>query len=100
MENPAGMDPPKGDAARCPQYTSSEEEQNSPTPTTEDSVAGKRPLTVDPSPAEALPAESNQAPKRRRLIRIADDEEEEEEAAPSLVGLKVAQSSGHRADHW
>jgi len=40
---------------------------------------------VDPSPVEALPAESSQAPKRRRLVRIADDDDEEEEAAPSLV---------------
>ena len=85
MENPAGMDPPEGDAARCPQYTSSEEEQNRPAPTTEDRVAEKRPLAVDPSPAEALPAETSQAPKRCRLVRITDDDEEEEEAAPSLV---------------
>jgi len=67
MENPVGVDLPEGDAARCLQYTSSEEEQNRPAPTTEDRVAGKRPLAVDPSPAEALPAESSQAPKRRRL---------------------------------
>jgi len=41
---------------------------------------------VDPSPAEALPAETSQAPKRRRLVRITDDDDnEEEEAAPSLV---------------
>ena len=85
MENPAGMDPPEGDAARCPQYTSSEEEQNRPAPTTEDRVAGKRPIAVEPSRMEALPAETSQAPKRRRLVRIADDEEEEDEAAPSLV---------------
>jgi len=84
MQNPAGMDPPEDDAARCPQYTSSEEEQNRPAPTTENRVAGKRPLVVDPSPAEALPVESSQAPKRRRLVRIADDDEEEE-VAPSLV---------------
>jgi len=84
MENPAGMDPAEGDASRCPQYTSSEEEHNRPAPTTEDRVAGKRPLVVDPSPAEALPAETSQAPKRRRLVRITDDNEEEE-AAPSLV---------------
>ena len=84
MENPAGMDPPEGDAARCPQYTSSEEEQNRPAPITEDRVTGKRPSAVDPSPVEALPAGTSQAPKCRRLIRIADDDEEEE-AAPSLV---------------
>jgi len=40
---------------------------------------------VDPSPVEALPAETSQAPKRRRLIRITDNDDKEEEAAPSLV---------------
>jgi len=85
MENPAGMDLPEDDAGRCPQYTSSEEERNRPAPSTEDRVAGKRPLVVDPSPAQALPAESSQAPKRRWLVRITDDDDEEEEAAPSLV---------------
>jgi len=85
MENPTGVDPPEDDAARCPQYTSSEEEQNRPAPTTEDRVAAKRPLVADPSPVEALPAESSQAPKRRRLVRITDDDDEEEEAVPSLV---------------
>jgi len=84
MKNPAGMDPPEGNAARCPQYTSSEEEQNRPAPITEDRVTGKRPMAVDPSPAEVLPAETSQAPKCRRLVRIADDDDEEE-AAPSLV---------------
>ena len=102
IENPAGMDPPQGDTARCPQYTSSEEEQDRHAPTTEDRVAGKRPLVVDPSSAEALPAESSQAPKRRRLVRIADDEDEEEEAAPSLVRRSrrrpdVAPITGDRA---
>jgi len=85
MENPAGMDPLEGDAARCPQYTSSEEEQNRPASTTEDRVAGKRPMAVDPSPTEALPAETSQAPKRHRFVRIIDDDEDEEEAVPSLV---------------
>ena len=85
MENPAGEDPPEDDAARCTRYTSSEEEENHPARTTEDRVAGKRPLAADPSPAVALPAESSQAPKRCRLVRIADDDDEEEEAAPSLV---------------
>jgi len=85
MENPAGEDPPEDDAARCARYTSSEEEQTHPVPTTEDRVAGKRPLAADPSPAPTLPAESSQAPKRRRLVRIADDDDEEEEAASSLV---------------
>jgi len=85
MENPMGMEPPEDDAARCPQYSSSEEEQNRPAPTTEDKVAGKRPFVVDPSLVEALPVESSQAPKRRRLVRIAADDDEEEEAVPSLV---------------
>ena len=84
MESPAGIDPPEDDAAECPRYTSSDEEQNRPAPTTEDRVAGKRPLVADPSPAETLPAESSKAPKRRRLVRITDDDDEEE-AAPSLV---------------
>jgi len=84
MENPAGVDPPEDDAARCARYTSSEE-QNDPAPTTEDRVVGKRPLAADPSPVEALPIESSQAPKRRRLVRITDDDDKEEEAAPSLV---------------
>ena len=71
-------------------------------PTTEDRVAGKRPFVVDPSPAEALPAESSQAPKRRQLVRIADDDDEEEEAAPSLVRrscsrLNIAAITGDRA---
>ena len=84
MENPTGMDPLEDDAARCPQYTSREEEQNRPAPTIEDRVAGKRPLVADPAPAEALPVESSQAPKRRRVVRITDDDDEEE-AVPCLV---------------
>jgi len=59
MENPAGEDPPEDDAARCARYSSSEEEQARPTPTTEDRVAGKGPMAANPSPAEALPAESS-----------------------------------------
>jgi len=85
MENPAGEDPPEEDAARCTHYTSSEEDQACPVPTTEERVAGKRPMSADPAPAPTLPAESSQAPKRRRLVRITDDDEEEEEAVPSLV---------------
>jgi len=50
-------------------------------------VAGKRPLAADPSPAPTLPAESSQAPKRRRLVRITADDDEEEEAAPTLVRM-------------
>jgi len=84
MEDPTGEDPPVEDAARCDRYTSSEEDQAHPVPTTEERVAGKRPLAADPAPAPTLPAESSQAPKRRRLVRIVDDGDDEE-AAPSLV---------------
>ena len=88
MESPAGEDPLEEDAARCTHYTSSEEEQARPVPTTEERVAGKRPLPADPLPTPTLPAdppaESSQAPKRRRLMRIVDDDDDEE-AAPSLV---------------
>jgi len=82
MDQPAGMDPAVDDAAR---YTSSEEDQHRPTPTTEDRIAGKRPMAAEPSPTKALPAETSQAPKHRRLVRITDDDDEEEEDAPSLV---------------
>ena len=85
MENPAGEDLLEDDTTRCTRYTSSEEEQTHPAPTTEDRVAGKRPMAADPSPAEALSAESSQAPKCRRLVRSTDDDDEVEEAAPSLV---------------
>ena len=86
MENPAGEVPPEEDAARCTHYTSSEEEQARPVPTTEERVVGKRPMPADPSPAATLPAESSQAPKHRRLVRIVDDDDDDdEEAAPSLV---------------
>jgi len=85
MDQPAGVDPPVDDVARCPQYTSIEEDQGRPASTTEDRVAGKRPMAVEPSPTEAVLAETSQAPKRRRLVRIADDKDEEEETAPSLV---------------
>jgi len=85
MDHPAGVDPLADDANRCLQYTSSEEDQGRPAPTTKDRVAGKMPMVVEPSPTEAMPAESRQAQKRRRLVRIANDEDEEEETAPSLV---------------
>jgi len=42
-------------------------------------------MAAEPSPTEALPAETSLAPKRRRLVRITDDDDDEEEAAPSLV---------------
>jgi len=48
-------------------------------------VAGKRLMAVEPSPTQAMPVETSQAPKRRRLVRITDDEDEEDEVAPSLV---------------
>ena len=65
MDHPAGVDPPASDAARCLKYTSSEEDQSRPAPTTEDRAAGKRPMAVQPSPTEVMPAETSQAQKRR-----------------------------------
>ena len=56
MEQPAGVDPPADNAARCPQYTSTDEDQNRPALTMDDRVAGKRPMAVEPSPTEAIPA--------------------------------------------
>ncbi|XP_021319261.1 uncharacterized protein LOC110436481 [Sorghum bicolor] len=53
MENPTGEDPPVEDAARCDRYTSSEEEQARPAPTTEERVAGKRPAASDINPDHA-----------------------------------------------
>jgi hypothetical protein len=98
MEHPARVDPPADDAARCDGYTSSGEEENRPAPTTDDRVAGKRPMAVEPSLAEAEPAGAaadlmmglgltscSRAPKHRRLIRIVDDDDDEEEAASTLV---------------
>jgi len=98
MEHPAGVDPPADNAARCYRYTSSDEEENRPTPTTDDRVAGKRPMVVELSPAEAAPVGAapgpvmgqestsrSRAPKRHQLIRVIDDDDEEEEAAPTMV---------------
>jgi len=89
MENPVGEVPPEEDAARCAHYTSSEEDRARPVPTSEERVAGKRPVPADSLPTPELPAdlpaESSQAPKRRRLVRIVDDDDDDEEAAPSLV---------------
>jgi len=96
MDHPAGVDPPADDAARCPQYTSSDEDQSHPAPTMDDRVARKRPMAVEPSPTEAIPAGTAADPsmgqgttshdhKRRRLVRIVDDDNEEEETALSLV---------------
>jgi len=82
MDRPAGVDLAVDNAAR---YTSSEEDQHRPALTIEDRVVGKRPMVAEPSPMEALPAETSHAPKRHRLVRITDDDDEEEEAAPSLV---------------
>ena len=96
MDHPARVDPPADNAAWCYQYASSDEDQNYLAPTTNDRVLGKRPMAVEPSSAEAIPARTtadplmgqgstSQAPKRRRLVRIVDDDSEEDEAAPSLV---------------
>ena len=96
MEHPARVDPSADDATRCLQYTSSNEDWGRPAPTTEDKVARKRPMPVEPSPTEANPAgtavdplmgqgSTSQALKRRRLVRIVDDDNEEDETAPSLI---------------
>ena len=96
MDHPAGVDPPADNAARCLQYTSRDEDQNRPAPNTDDRVAGKRPMTVEPSSTEAIPVGTaadpsmgqgltSHAPKRRRLVRIVDNDNEEDETAPSLV---------------
>jgi len=96
MDHPAGVDPPADNVARCLQYTSSDEDQSRPTPTTDDRVAGKRPMAVEPSPTEAIPTgaatdpsmgqgSTSHAPKRRRLVTIVDDNDEEDETAPSVV---------------
>jgi len=95
MDHPAGVDPPADNAARCYQYTSSDKDQNYPAPTTDDRVAGKRPMAMEPSSAKAIPAgtaadpsmgqgSTSQASKRRWLVRIVDDNDEDE-AAPTLV---------------
>ena len=55
VEHPAGMDPPADDAARCEQYTSSDEGEIRPAPTTDDRLAGKRPMIVEPSSVGAAP---------------------------------------------
>jgi len=85
MDHPTGVNPPADNAARCLQYTSSNEDQSGRAPTTDDRVSGKRPMAVEPSPTEAMPAETSLAPKQRRLVRITDDGDEEDETAPSLV---------------
>jgi len=98
MEHPAGMDNPADNAARCDRYNSSDEEENRPASTTDDRVAGKRSMAVEPSPAGAAPigaaagpvmgqrsTSDSRATKHRRLVRLVDDDDEEEEAAPTLV---------------
>ena len=96
MDHPAGVDPPADNAARCLQYTSSDEDQSRPAPTIDDTVAGKRPMAVEPSSAEPIPAgtasdpsmgqgSTSHAPKRHRLVRIVDDDNEEDETTLSLV---------------
>ena len=41
MEHPTRVDLPADNAARCYRYTSSNEDDNRPAPTTDDRVAGK-----------------------------------------------------------
>jgi len=55
MDHPARVDPPANNVARCLQYTSNDEDQSRPAPTTDDRVAGKRPMAVEPSLMEAIP---------------------------------------------
>jgi len=98
MEHPTGVDPPADNAARCYRYTSSDEDDNRPAPTTNDRVAGKRPMAVGLSQAGAMlagaapglvtgegSASGSRASKRHRLLQVIDDDDEEEEAAPTLV---------------
>jgi len=90
MEHPTGVDPPVDKAARCYRYTSSDEDDNRPVPTTDDRVAGNRPNAMGPSQAGAAPAgaasdpatgqgsaSGSQAPKHHRLLRVIDDDDEE-----------------------
>ena len=85
MDHPTGVDPSVDDAGLCRQCTSSDEDQSRQASTTDDRVSGKRPMAAEPSPMEALPAETSRALKRRRLVRIVDDGDEEDKTAPSLV---------------
>ena len=92
MDHPTGVYLPADNAARCLQYTSSDEDQSRPAPTMDNRVARKRPMAVEPSSMEAIPAgtaadpsmgqgSTSHAPKRRRLVRIVDDDNEEDKAA-------------------
>ena len=56
MEHPTGVDPPVDNAARCYRYTSSDEDDDRPAPTTDDRVAGKRQMAMGPSQVGATPA--------------------------------------------
>ena len=98
IEHLARVDPPMDNATRCYHYTSSDDEESRPAPTTNDRVADKRPMARESSRAGAALAESAQGPstrqgsasgarvpKRRRLLRVIHHDDEEEEAAPTLV---------------
>jgi len=77
MNHPTGVDPPADNAARCYQYTTSDEDENRPALTTDERVADKRPMAVETSPAETTPigtvpgpmpgqgTSGSRAPKRR-----------------------------------
>ena len=97
-EHLTGVDSLVDNAAQCYRYTSSDEDDKRPAPTTDDRVAGKRPMAMGSSQAGAVPpgaalgplagqgsASGSRAPKRRRLLRVVDDDDKEEEAAPTLV---------------
>jgi len=62
MEHPTGVDPPADNAARCYRYTSRDEDDNRPTPTTDDRVADKRPMAMGSSQAGAAPAGATPGP--------------------------------------
>jgi len=98
MEHPTRVDPLADNTARCYRYTSSDKDDNRPVPTTDDRVAGKRPMAMGSSQVGAAPAggasgpltgqgsaSGSWAPKRCHLLRVVDDDIEEEEVAPTLV---------------
>jgi len=62
MEHPTGVDPPVDNAARCYWYTRSDKDDNQPAPTTDERVAGKKPMAMGPSQAGAAPAGAALAP--------------------------------------
>ncbi|XP_021321692.1 uncharacterized protein LOC110437546 [Sorghum bicolor] len=85
MEPPAGVGPPAVIAARCDQYTSSDEEGSRRASTTDDRVAGKRPMAAEPSAAEAVPAARGDHWAGHEEIAETEEAERVERAAKWLV---------------